>query len=137
MLSDQHPVFKAHASPYLRPMVTDFKNQVMYIESTLIELGLNPTSFNLGRDDTYQFFVFGTNETDESFLEEIALKVKTLVNTPYTSLISNVVCYKCDDCLRIHVCFYIKALSHKNPFRIADLQDNLKYFNDLSYVSLN
>lgn len=130
MISKQNPVFKAHASPYLKPMVTDFKNQVMYIESNLIDFGLTPTSFNLGRDDTYQYFEFGVEETDEDLLMELKAKVKSLANTPYTSLVNNVVCYKCEICSRIHLCFYIKALSPKNPFRIADLQSYLKYFRD-------
>jgi len=94
MISKQNPVFKAHASPYLKPMVTEFKNQVMYIESTLSELGFTPTSFNLGRDDTYQFFEFGTNEKNEDLVDELQYIAKTLVNTPYTSLVNDVVSYK-------------------------------------------
>lgn len=130
MISTQNLLFKAEASPYLKPMVTDFKNQVMYIESNLIEFGLTPISFNLGRDDTYQYFEFGVKESDRYFLIKLKSKINSLANTPYTSLVNSVVCYVCQNCSRIHLCFYIKALSPKNPFRIADLQHHLKYFKD-------
>lgn len=128
MITNRNPVFKAHASKYLQPMVNDFKNQVMFIESSLIEIGYNPTSFHLGRDDTHQFFEFGTNETDETLIPEIKEKLKNVITPTYTPLIYHWFCYKCDVCLRIHICCYLKALSPKNPFRTADLQKYLKYF---------
>ncbi len=128
MIANQNPVFKAHASKYLQPMVNDFKNQVMFIESSMIESGFNPTSFHLGRNDTHQFFEFGTDKTDETLVSELTKKLKSYINPSNTPLIYDWFCYKCDLCSRIHVCCYLKALSPKNPFRIADLQGYLKYF---------
>ena len=61
MISSTNGVFKSHCSKYLKERLEKFKAQVTYIESTLIELGLAPDKFDLGRDDGHQFFEFHIN----------------------------------------------------------------------------
>lgn len=105
-----------------------FRDQVAYIESTLIELGLTPDKFDLGRDDGHQFFEFHVGTTDEEKMRLVEESYDLLVNKANTPLVMSMVPYICANCDNLHLCFYIKALSVDNPFRAGDLEHHLYFF---------
>ncbi len=128
MISSTNGVFKSHCSKYLKERLEKFKAQVTYIESTLIELGLAPDKFDLGRDDGHQFFEFHIGTADEGKMKLVEENYDLLVNKANTPLVMSMVPYICANCENLHLCFYIKALSVDNPFRAGDLEHQLHYF---------
>ena len=128
MISTTNGVFKSHCSKYLKERLEKFKGQVAYIESTLIELGLTPDKFDLGRDDGHQFFEFHIGTSDEEKMRLVEENYDLLVNKTNTPLVMSMVPYICQNCENLHLCFYIKALSLDNPFRAGDLEHHLYYF---------
>lgn len=129
MISITNGVFKSHCPKYLQERLENFKKQVTYIESALIELGLAPDKFDLGRDDGHQFFEFHISTADEQKMKLIEENYDLLVNSQ-TPLVMSMVPYICSYCENLHLCFYIKALSLDNPFRAADLEHHLYYFEE-------
>lgn len=129
MISTTDGVFKSHCPKYLKERLEKFKKQVAYIESSLIELGLAPDKFDLGRDDGHQFFEFHIGTADEGKMRLIEESYDLLVNSN-TPLVMSMVPYICANCENLHLCFYIKALSLDNPFRAGDLEHRLHYFGD-------
>lgn len=129
MISTTDGVFKSHCPKYLKERLEKFKKQVAYIESSLIELGLAPDKFDLGRDDGHQFFEFHIGTADEGKMRLIEESYDLLVNSN-TPLVMSMVPYICANCENLHLCFYIKALSLDNPFRTGDLEHHLYYFGD-------
>ena len=127
MISTSDGVFKSHCSKYLKAKLLKFKDQVDYVESTLIEMGLTPEQFDLGRNDGYQFFEFKVGTSSEEKLSLLKSNYDRLVNSN-TPLVMSMVPYVCEYCESLHICFYIKALSLDNPFRTGDLQHHLYYF---------
>ena len=128
MISTSNGVFKSYCSKYLQTKLMKFKDQVAYIESTLIELGLTPDKFDLGRDDSHQFFEFHIGVSDEAKRKLVEENYDLLVNKTNTPLVMSMVPYICANCENLHLCFYIKALSVDNPFRAGDLEHQLHYF---------
>ena len=129
MISTTNGVFKSHCPKYLKERLEKFKKQVAYIESSLIELGLAPDKFDLGRDDGHQFFEFHIGTADEGKMRLIEESYDLLINSN-TPLVMSMVPYICANCENLHLCFYIKALSLDNPFRAGDLEHHLHYFGD-------
>ena len=130
MISTSNGVFKSYCSKYLQVKLMKFRDQVAYIESTLIELGLAPDKFDLGRDDSHQFFEFHIGTADETKMKIVEENYDFLVNKANTPLVMSMVPYICDNCDNLHLCFYIKALSVDNPFKTGDLESYLHYFGD-------
>ena len=130
MISTSNGVFKSYCSKHLKTKLMKFRDQVAYIESTLIELGLSPDKFDLGRDDGHQFFEFHVGTTDEAKMRLVEENYDLLVNKANTPLVMSMVPYICDNCDNLHLCFYIKALSVDNPFKTGDLDRYLHYFGD-------
>lgn len=128
MISTSNGVFKSYCSKHLRAKLMKFKDQVAYIESTLIELGLSPDKFDLGRDDGHQFFEFHVGTTDEAKMRLAEENYDLLVNKANTPLVMSMVPYICANCDNLHLCFYLKALSVDNPFRAGDLEHHLYFF---------
>lgn len=128
MISTSNSVFKSYCSKHLRTKLMKFKDQVAYIESTLIELGLAPDKFDLGRDDGHQFFEFHVGTTDEAKMRLVEENYDLLVNKANTPLVMSMVPYICANCDNLHLCFYLKALSVDNPFRAGDLEHHLYFF---------
>lgn len=129
MISITDGVFKSYCPKYLKERLEKFKKQVAYIESSLIELGLAPDKFDLGRDDGHQFFEFRIGTADEGKMRLIEESYDLLINSN-TPLVMSMVPYICANCENLHLCFYIKALSLDNPFRARDLEHHLHYFED-------
>ena len=128
MISTSNGVFKSYCSKHLKTKLMKFRDQVAYIESTLIELGLTPDKFDLGRDDGHQFFEFHVGTTDEAKMRLVEESYDLLVNKANTPLVMSMVPYICANCDNLHLCFYIKALSVENPFRTGDLENHLYFF---------
>ena len=128
MISTSNGVFKSYCSKHLKTKLMKFRDQVAYIESTLIELGLTPDKFDLGRDDGHQFFEFHVGTTDEAKMRLVEENYDLLVNKANTPLVMSMVPYICANCDNLHLCFYIKALSVENPFRAGDLENHLYFF---------
>ena len=128
MISTSNGVFKSYCSKHLKTKLMKFRDQVAYIESTLIELGLTPDKFDLGRDDGHQFFEFHVGTTDEAKMRLVEENYDLLVNKDNTPLVMSMVPYICANCENLHLCFYIKALSVENPFRAGDLEHHLYFF---------
>lgn len=128
MISTSNGVFKSYCSKHLKTKLMKFRDQVAYIESTLIELGLSPDKFDLGRDDGHQFFEFHVGTTDEAKMRLVEENYDLLVNKANTPLVMSMVPYICANCDNLHLCFYIKALSVDNPFRAGDLESHLYFF---------
>ena len=128
MISTSNGVFKSYCSKHLKTKLMKFRDQVAYIESTLIELGLSPDKFDLGRDDGHQFFEFHVGTTDEAKMRLVEENYDLLVNKANTPLVMSMVPYICANCDNLHLCFYIKALSVENPFRAGDLENHLYFF---------
>ena len=128
MISTSNGVFKSYCSKHLKTKLMKFRDQVAYIESTLIELGLSPDKFDLGRDDGHQFFEFRVGTTDEAKMRLVEENYDLLVNKANTPLVMSMVPYICANCDNLHLCFYIKALSVDNPFRAGDLEHHLYFF---------
>lgn len=129
MIANKSPIFKVQGWKRLKPLVDKFKNQVMYIESTLIELGLAPEKFDLGRDDCYQFFEFHIGTAGSEEINLVEKNYHLLVNKSNTPLVMSLVPYIGEDCKKLHLCFYLKVLSINNPFRYRELEHYLYYFN--------
>lgn len=128
MISTSNGVFKSYCSKHLQARLMKFRSQVMYIESTLIELGLSPNKFDLGRDDGYQFFEFQVGTADTTKMKLVEESYDLLVNKENTPLIMSMVSYICPNCDHLHLCFYIKALSVDNPFKASELERHLYFF---------
>ena len=128
MISTSNGVFKSYCSKHLKTKLMKFRDQVAYIESTLIELGLTPDKFDLGRDDGHQFFEFHVGTTDEEKMRLVEENYDLLVNKANTPLVMSMVPYICANCDNLHLCFYIKALSVENPFKAGDLESHLYFF---------
>ena len=128
MISTSNGVFKSYCSKHLKTKLMKFRDQVAYIESTLIELGLSPDKFDLGRDDGHQFFEFHVGTTDEAKMRLVEENYDLLVNKANTPLVMSMVPYICANCDNLHLCFYIKALSVDNPFKAGDLEHHLYFF---------
>lgn len=128
MISISNGVFKSHCPKYAQERLKMFKAQVAYIEATLIELGLPPDKFDLGRDDGHQFFEFRIGLTDTEKMKLVEENYDLLVNKANTPLVMSMVPYICDNCENLHLCFYIKTLSKDNPFRAGDLEHHLYFF---------
>lgn len=131
MISINDKVFKSDCSKETQSKLMKFKDQVAYVESILIELGLAPDSFDLGRDDVHQFFEFHIGTADETKMRIVEENYDFLVNKTNTPLVMSMVPYICVNCENLHLCFYIKALSIDNPFRAGDLESHLFYFDDI------
>ena len=128
MISTTNGVFKSHCSKHLKERLEKFKAQVSHIESILIELGLAPDKFDLGRDDGHQFFEFHIGTADKEKMKLVEENYDLLVNKANTPLVMSMVPYICAYCENLHLCFYIKVLFIDNPFRAGGLEDHLYYF---------
>jgi hypothetical protein len=123
MIFLSHPVFSKKCGKEAERRLLNFADQVAFLEYTLSETGYEPIRFDLGRDDSYQFFIFtlGNHSVEAgTLLEE---KLEAVIRRNKLDLINKVYSYKCSRCENLHLIFYIKSLSKKNPFKGGEFED--------------
>lgn len=129
MIFLEHAIFSKKCDVDTSKKLAYFSEQVALIEYMLSEFGYSPSNFDIGRDDLYQFFTFTLGNQSIEIGDLLEEKLGEVISNYDLDLISGTYSFKCYKCENLHITFYIKSLSEKNPFRTGDF-DDLIYFYD-------
>ena len=137
MIFLEHAVFSKKCDVDTSKKLAYFSEQVAFLEYTLSELGYSPCDFDIGRDDTYQFFTFTLGKLSTEIGDFLEERLEGLIEDHNLDLVSGTYSFKCSKCENLHITFYIKSLSEKNPFRNSKFDDSLYFYSSKTSYFIN
>jgi hypothetical protein len=137
MIFLEHAIFSKKCDGENDKKLTYFSEQVAFLEYMLSELGFSPCDFDIGRDDTYQFFTFTLGKLSTEVGDLLEEKLEEVIKDHDLDLVSGTYSFKCSKCENLHITFYIKSLSEKNPFRNGEFDDLLYFYGSNTSYFVN
>lgn len=137
MIFLEHTVFSKKCDVETDKKLAYFSEQVAFLEYMLSELGYRPSDFDMGRDDTYQFFTFTLGKMPLEVGDFLEKHFEGVISDHDLDLLGGIHSFKCAKCENLHITFYIKALSEKNPFKNGDFDDLLYFYETNTSYFIN